>query len=96
MQGVEAGVVIHSALVQVLTPRHLLGRVAAVNAVFIGSSNETGALESGVAARLPGAVPAVVPGGLAPMAVVSFVAWRVPELRRLERVGWPSPRPRRR
>ncbi len=80
-------VVMRSTLLQVLTPRHLLGRVAAVNAVFIGSSNEIGAFESGVAARLLGAVPAVVLGGLVPIVVVALVAWRVPDLRRLERVG---------
>jgi len=83
----NVSVVMRSTLLQVLTPRHLLGRVAAVNAVFIGSSNEIGAFESGVAARLLGAVPAVVLGGLVPMAVVALVAWRVPDLRRLERVG---------
>lgn len=83
----NVSVVMRSTLLQLLTPRHLLGRVAAVNAVFIGSSNEIGAFESGVAARLLGAVPAVVLGGLVPMAVVALVAWRVPELRRLERVS---------
>jgi hypothetical protein len=60
--------------------------VAAVNAVFIGSSNEVGAFESGVAARLIGAIPAVVLGGLVPIVVVALVAWRVPDLRRLERI----------
>jgi len=83
----NVSVVMRSTLLQLLTPRHLLGRVAAVNAVFIGSSNEIGAFESGVAARLLGAVPAVVLGGLVPMVVVALVAWRVPELRRLERVS---------
>lgn len=80
-------VVLRSTLLQTLTPRHLLGRVAAVNAIFIGSSNEIGAFESGVAARLIGAVPAVLLGGFVPMIVVAIIAWRVPELRRLDRVG---------
>jgi hypothetical protein len=79
-------VVLRSTLLQTLTPRHLLGRVAAVNAVFIGSSNEIGAFESGVAARLIGAVPAVVLGGFVPILVVALIAWRVPDLRRLERI----------
>lgn len=83
----NVSVVMRSTLLQTLTPRHLLGRVAAVNAVFIGSSNEIGAFESGVAARLLGPVPAVVLGGLVPMVVVGLIAWRVPALRRLERVG---------
>jgi MFS family permease len=79
-------VVIRSTLIQVLTPDHLLGRVAAVNAIFIGSSNEIGAFESGVAARLLGTVPSVVLGGLATLAVVAVVAVRVPELRRLREI----------
>jgi MFS family permease len=88
MSGVfdNVSVVLRSTLIQTLTPRHLLGRVAAVNAIFIGSSNEVGAFESGVAARLIGAVPAVVLGGLVPMLVVATMAWRVPQLRKLETV----------
>ncbi len=82
----NVSVVLRSTLLQTLTPRHLLGRVAAVNAIFIGSSNEIGAFESGLAARLIGAVPAVLLGGFVPMLVVAIIAWRVPELRRLERI----------
>jgi MFS family permease len=80
-------VVLRSTLLQTLTPRHLLGRVAGVNAIFIGSSNEIGAFESGVAARALGTVPAVLLGGFVPIVVVALIAWRVPELRRLERVA---------
>jgi hypothetical protein len=80
-------VVLRSTLLQTLTPRQLLGRVAAVNAIFIGSSNEIGAFESGVVARLLGAVPAVLLGGFVPILVVALIAWRVPELRRLEHIG---------
>ena len=80
-------VVLRSTLLQTLTPRHLLGRVAAVNAIFIGSSNEVGAFESGVAARLIGVLPAVVLGGLVPIVVVGLIAWRVPQLRRLDQVS---------
>lgn len=83
----NVSVVLRSTLLQTLTPRHLLGRVAAVNAVFIGSSNEIGAFESGVAAKLLGAVPAVVLGGMVPMFVVAMIAWRVPKLRKLESIG---------
>ncbi len=82
----NVSVVLRSTLLQTLTPRHLLGRVAAVNAVFIGSSNEVGAFESGVAARLIGTVPAVVLGGLVPILVVGIIAWRVPALRGLDRI----------
>lgn len=80
-------VVIRSTLLQLLTPSHMLGRVSAVNSVFIGSSNELGAFESGVAARMVGTVPAVLAGGVAALIVVGLAARLVPALRRLERIG---------
>jgi MFS family permease len=79
-------VVIRSTLLQVMTPDHLLGRVASVNAIFIGSSNELGAFESGTAARLIGTVPSVVFGGLATLLVVAVTALKVPRLRRLKEI----------
>jgi sugar phosphate permease len=79
-------VVIRSTLLQLLTPAEMLGRVSAVNSVFVGSSNELGAFESGVAARVFGTVPAVVAGGVAALAVVVLTARVVPTLRRLERI----------
>jgi hypothetical protein len=83
----NVSVVIRSTLIQLLTPPHMLGRVSAVNSIFIGSSNELGAFESGVAARLLGAVPAVVLGGTAALAVVGMTARLVPRLRTLGRIG---------
>jgi len=79
-------VVIRGTLLQVLTPEHLLGRVSSVNAIFIGSSNEIGAFESGVAAKLLGTIPAVLFGGFASLGVVGAIAARVPQLRRLQRI----------
>jgi MFS family permease len=79
-------VVIRSTLLQISTPEGLLGRVSSVNQIFIGSSNEIGAFESGVAARLLGTVPSVVFGGTVTLLVVAVTAWRVPELRRLGRL----------
>jgi MFS family permease len=79
-------VVVRSTLLQVMTPDHLLGRVAAVNAIFIGSSNELGAFESGTAARLLGTIPSVVLGGLATLLVVAVTAVKVPALRRLKEI----------
>ncbi len=79
-------VVVRSTLLQVLTPEHLLGRVSSVNAIFIGSSNEIGAFESGVAAKLLGTVPSVVLGGLITLGVVGVTAARAPELRRLREI----------
>ena len=64
-----------------------MGRVAAVNSFFIGSSNELGAFESGVAARLLGTVPSVVFGGTMTLVTVALVAWRAPALRRLRALG---------
>ena len=82
----NVSVVIRSTLLQLLTPPEMLGRVSAVNSVFIGSSNELGAFESGVAARFLGAVPAVVLGGTASLLVVGLTARLVPRLRQLGRI----------
>jgi hypothetical protein len=79
----NVSVLIRTTLLQVLTPPELLGRVSAVNAIFIGSSNEIGAFESGVTARWLGVVPAVVAGGLASLGVVGAIAATVPRLRRM-------------
>jgi MFS family permease len=77
-------VVVRQTLVQLHTPDAMRGRVSAVNQVFISASNELGEFESGVAARLVGAVPAVVLGGLGTLAVTGLWAWRFPELRTAE------------
>ncbi|OGU29506.1 MAG: hypothetical protein A3K13_04130 [Gemmatimonadetes bacterium RIFCSPLOWO2_12_FULL_68_9] len=82
----NVSVVIRSTLLQTRTPENLLGRVSAVNQIFIGSSNEIGAFESGVAARLLGVVPSVIFGGCMTLLVVAITAWRAPELRRLKTI----------
>jgi MFS family permease len=79
----NVSVVIRGTLLQTRTPEHLLGRVSAVNQIFIGSSNEIGAFESGVAARLLGVVPSVLFGGVMTLLIVGITAWRVPRLRQL-------------
>lgn len=76
-------VVIRATLVQEWTPDALLGRVSAVNAIFIGSSNELGAFESGLAARLLGTVTSVVFGGTMTLLIVGLTAWRNGPLRSL-------------
>jgi hypothetical protein len=83
----NVSVVLRATLLQTLTPEHMLGRVSSVNQVFIGSSNEIGAFESGLAARLMGLVPSVVFGGCMTLLVVAGTAWRVPELRKMDRIG---------
>jgi len=75
--------VIRATLIQVRVRPEMLGRVGAVNAIFIGSSNELGQFESGVAARLFGVVPSVVLGGTMTLLTVAVVAWRVREVREL-------------
>jgi MFS family permease len=79
-------VVIRAVLVQTRAPQHMLGRVNSVNQIFIGASNEIGAFESGVAARILGVVPSVVFGGFMTLVVVGMTAWWSPQLRRLREV----------
>jgi len=67
-------VIIRGNIIQILTPDSMRGRVSAVNTMFIGSSNELGAFESGVAAKLLGLVPSVIFGGSVTLLVVAFTA----------------------
>jgi MFS family permease len=83
----NVSVVLRATLVQIQTPEKMMGRVQAVNSFFVGSSNELGAFESGLAARLLGTVTSVILGGSVTLLVVATVAHRVPELRRLERLN---------
>lgn len=79
-------VVVRATLLQLLVPDHLMGRVTSVNAIFIGSSNEIGSFESGLTARLFGAVPAVLLGGGLTLGVVAVTARLAPELRAVGRL----------
>ncbi len=79
-------VVVRHTLVQLLTPDPMRGRVSAVNNVFIGSSNELGAFESGVTAALFGPIVSVVAGGIGTVLVVLGVARIWPEVRRIGRL----------
>jgi MFS family permease len=80
----NVSVVIRSTLLTLRTPQHLLGRVSAVNQIFIGSSNEIGSFESGVAAKILGTVRSVIFGGVVTLGVVGVTAWKIPRLRRLD------------
>ena len=77
-------VVIRGTILQVFTPDHLRGRVQSVNSVFLSCSNEIGAFESGVAARLMGAVPSVVFGGVMTLGIVGAVAARSGKLLKIK------------
>jgi MFS family permease len=79
-------VFVRQTLVQVETPDAMRGRVAAVNSVFIGASNELGEFESGVLASLVGAVWAVVLGGAGTLLVAAIWARWFPELRERDRL----------
>jgi len=80
-------VVVRHTLILTYTPDAIRGRVGAVNSVFIGASNELGGFESGVTAALLGPVGAVVFGGIGTIIVVAITAWKIPQLRRLRRIG---------
>ena len=76
--------VIRHTMVQMGTPDANRGRVSAVNAIFIGASNELGEFESGVTAAWFGTVPAVVLGGIGTLMVVGLWAFLFPALRKAE------------
>lgn len=76
-------VVVRSAILQLTTPSEMRGRVSAVNSIFISSSNELGAFESGVTAKWMGAVPAVVFGGCMTLFVVAVTYVFAPKMRKL-------------
>ena len=76
--------IIRRAILRLASPEALRGRISAVRMIFIGSSNELGALESGIAASLIGTGPAIWAGGLATLAIVGATALAAPKLRRLD------------
>lgn len=84
--GVTDGVsmVIRQTILQLKTPDHMRGRVASVNSMFVGSSNELGAFESGVTAKLMGTVTAVVFGGTMTLVTVITTAIVSPTFRKLD------------
>jgi len=93
--------VVRHTLVQLLTPDEKRGRVSAVNALFIGTSNELGGFESGTVAHLcgpaigntiaMGAMISVVTGGIGTILVVGAVAWLWPEIRKYGRLDGAPP-----
>lgn len=77
-------VVIRQTILQLKTPDHMRGRVSAVNSMFVGSSNELGAFESGLTAKLMGTVTAVVFGGSMTLFVVLTTGIISPTFRKLD------------
>ncbi|WP_396217758.1 MFS transporter [Flavobacterium sp.] len=86
LSGVTDGfsVVIRSTILQIYTPDDMRGRVSSVNSIFVGSSNELGAFESGLTSKLFGVVNAVVFGGIMTLLVVGTTAAVSPKFRDLE------------
>ena len=80
-------VVIRQTLVQLSTPNQMRGRVSAVNAMFISSSNELGGFESGAVAHFFGSVVSVVSGGIGTLAIVLAWAGLFPSLRKVGRLA---------
>ena len=82
----SVSVIIRGSIVQLVTLDEMRGRVSAVNNIFIGTSNEFGALESGLTAALFGPVISVVGGGIGTILVVFASALRWPEIRKIGRL----------
>jgi hypothetical protein len=76
--------VLRTTILQLMTPDAMRGRVASINGLFIGSSNELGAFESGLSARLMGLIPSVIFGGIMTISVVLATAKLAPRLRQLD------------
>ncbi len=86
LSGVTDGIsmIIRQTILQLKTPDHMRGRVASVNSMFVGSSNELGAFESGLTAKLMGTVTAVVFGGTMTLLTVVTTGITLPSLRKLD------------
>jgi len=82
----QVGQIQRQAAIQLTTPDELRGRVSAVNSLFVGVSNQVGAVESGLLAAATNAIFSVVSGGAASLAVAAIIAVKMPDLRRY-RVG---------
>lgn len=80
-------VVVRGTIMQSLVPTEMRGKVYAVNSIFIGSSNEIGAFESGLAAKFMGVIPSVVFGGTMTLLIVIFTSFRAPKLKNLNFLG---------
>jgi MFS family permease len=76
-------IIVRSTVLQLHTPEQMKGRVSALNSIFIISSNELGAFESGFASRLMGVVPSVVFGGAMTIGIALYTWWKRPSVRNI-------------
>lgn len=79
----NVSVIVRHTILQLMTPDEMRGRVSSVNSIFIGSSNEIGAFESGLAAQFLGLVPSIIFGGIMTIGIVLIVAKAAPALKNL-------------
>lgn len=80
----NVSVIIRGTILQLVTPDEMRGRVASVNSIFIGSSNELGAFESGLAAKIMGLIPSVIFGGGMTILIAGITQRLAPKLRSFE------------
>ncbi len=80
----NVSVIIRQTIIQLFTPDEMRGRVSSINGIFIGSSNELGSFESGVAAKLMGLIPSIIFGGSMTIITVGVTSYVAPKLRRLQ------------
>ena len=80
----NVSVVVRHSILQLMTPNNMRGRVSAINNIFVGSSNEIGAFESGVAARIMGLIPSIAFGGGMTILVVLGINRINPKLKKLD------------
>ena len=79
----NVSVIIRQTIIQLYTPDNMRGRVASVNSIFIGSSNEIGSFESGLAAKIMGLIPSVIFGGSMTLLITGITARIAPKLRKM-------------
>ena len=77
-------VIVRHSILQLMTPEHMRGRVAAVNSIFIGSSNELGGFESALAGKILGLIPSIAFGGAMTIVVVGCIDKLNPQLKKLD------------
>lgn len=80
----NVSVVVRHSILQLMTPNNMRGRVSAINNIFVGSSNEIGAFESGIAAKIMGLVPSIAFGGGMTILVVLGIQKLNPKLKKLD------------
>jgi MFS family permease len=77
-------IIIRSTILQLKTPEEMRGRVSSLNSIFIMSSNELGAFESGMMSKLIGVIPSVIVGGGMTLAIAGLTWFRLPAVKKIE------------